>query len=100
MLSVQVQLRSLNSLNKSNSCITVKGTRGTSLALSCGLRPDKTSSSGEDVGKTCLRQIRSALCALINTSSRLHAKKESAAHYFARHFLLPHLQVRFREEIK
>lgn len=76
MLSVQVQLRSHNSLNTLLSCIAVEGSWGDSMAVSCSLRLDKTSISGEDVGKTCLSQIHSTLCAFINTSSCCMLKKK------------------------
>lgn len=54
MVLIQVQIRSHNSLNKLLSCIAIKGSGGTGLAISCIFRLEKTSISGQDVRKTCL----------------------------------------------
>lgn len=52
MVLIQVQMGSHNFLDKLFSCIAVKGTGG--LAIPCIFRLEKTSISGQDVGKTCL----------------------------------------------
>jgi len=55
-------------LNKMFDHITIKGSWGTSMTVSCGLRPDWASVSVEDMGRARLSKIHGTSYACINTS--------------------------------